>query len=255
MQTPTQYTEFATSAINTELPLSAAQIAAMERLATRLQYRFLELDSKLRFLRLLSAGTMVDYEALETESNKVEEQMQKLAELESKLEAAKSSSRSLRKKIGRCLYQNEVRKCLDGKKKLLLELKDLEDEIYIYKSWFEENGIIEHVEDDQNAEWIDQIPQNLSIFQDPRQALTRVLNSQDQLANKVNETKQSNAHIDTQISSTNEEIELLKAQKINLQTQIEGLENRRLSLDNKEAKKIERIGQLKKMLAQWEQLK
>lgn len=227
-------------------------IQQLERLSMRLNYRFLELDSKLRFLRLISNGSGVDLEELGTQTDLTNQLNTKVKDLETKLDDVKKDTRSLRKKIGRSIYQNEVRRCVEGKEKLEMELKDLNDEIDILKLWFIENGIIQD-KTENNNEWIDDIPTNLNVFQDPEFGLKKVLELQDELKSQKQILEMDNETSQLSFPSILQEIDQLKSKKLKIGNQINNLNTRRLSLDTKEAQKLNQINHLKSMINKFNQ--
>lgn len=225
----------------------SGHIQQLERLSMRLNYRFLELDSKLRFLRLISNGSGVDFGELTTQTDLTNQLNKKVKNLETKLDAIKKDTRSLRKKIGRCVYQNEVRRCVEGKDKLQLELTDLDDEIEIMKLWFIENGIIQVDDDKDNkdGEWVDEIPVNLNVFQDPEYGLKKAQEFQLDLTSTKQSLQSTNEANELSTIKLAEEIDQLKSKKLKISSQINNLNTRRLSLDTKETQKLKQISHLK----------
>lgn len=116
-------------------------LESIRHLNTRLNYRFLELDAKLRFLRLLTAGTELapsEFASLDGES---EQLSLKIDSLETQIEEMKKFGRNLRKKIEKCFHQAEIRRCIEGKPILEDEIDNMIKEISGYRQFFVENGL------------------------------------------------------------------------------------------------------------------
>ncbi|GMM29731.1 hypothetical protein DAMA08_024760 [Martiniozyma asiatica (nom. inval.)] len=212
-------------------------MAQMARLSQRLQYKFLELDSKLRFLRYLSQSNI----SIPNDPNQIEHS-QKFIDLQQQLEISKKETRSIRKKIGKCVYQNEVRRCLDGKQKLQSEIAILNDKILELENWFKSINVLGEYET-----W-KELPEN-GIFEKPDKLISKL----EEHGKNLDIKKMSLSNKQHELIVANEKIsadlEKLRQLKNELTESLEALKYEKIDSLTKE--KIERISQLKKVIELW----
>ncbi|TID28381.1 hypothetical protein CANINC_002559 [Pichia inconspicua] len=140
LPTPTadEYEQFTTNLPTKVTPSAFLQhLEVLVQLESRLNYRFLELEAKLRFLRLLTAGT----ETPVIDDNDLENAKEKLDLLNTQIESLKKQGKSIRRKIEKCIHHPDVKRCVEGKPVLEKEIEDIEKEIQEMNTYFNSLGL------------------------------------------------------------------------------------------------------------------
>lgn len=203
----------------------AAHLEAVSHLQTRLNYRFLELEAKLRFLRLLTAGTELssaELVSLETDS---EQLSLKIDNLEQQVQEMKKMGRILRKKIGKCFHQSEIRRCIEGRPILEGEINAMIEKILEHKTFFEQNGMEYSTgQSSDPVEWAKEfIADNILGVDLLETNLNRITSELDELEKTFLDLKSTSESISKQEEDIDFEIEALQKEKCDLEKQLSEL--------------------------------
>ncbi|KGK40146.1 hypothetical protein JL09_g815 [Pichia kudriavzevii] len=197
-------------------------------LESRLNYRFLELESKLRFLRLLAAGTDLKQDDLALIEADSEAMSQQVESLEAQVEELKKIGKSLRKKIGKCVQQAEIRRCIEGKPILQDEINTMMHEIAEAREFFKENGLFDEP-GLELLEWAKMfVNENLL-------GAELLVNNIDKLKKETRILKEELTRVEGKIVSMEEQEKTLDEEIGRLQAEKEALEKHLSQLDQTEA--------------------
>lgn len=227
----------------------------IKHLENRLNYRFLELEAKLRFLRLLTAGTDISSSDLTSVDIDSEQLQNKLNSLLTQVEELKKIGKTLRKKIGKCFHQAEVRRCIEGKHVLQDEIDMMTEEIRNYQTFFQSNGLNNNFNNDNNndvIEWAKSLESEKILGGEEF-----LENNLLKLSEEIEELGKSLTDIEKTFSNVNEEEEQLDEEIIELEREKERLENQYKELSSHEmteadVKLINEQKVLKQLVSIWE---
>lgn len=239
--TPTKSLNSNEKTVGTDPKSFITHLESIKHLETRLNYRFLELDAKLRFLRLLTAGTGMSNEELILLDNENIQLDDKITKLQDKIEELKKIGKLLRKKISKCFHQTEIRRCIEGKAVLQSEIENLEEQIKQGRVFFQNNGLEDDIDNNDDKfkeddnEWISRIvSENLIGFE----MLENQLNKIQSEINEMNEVYEGFVETERKIlkrdEEVNDEIVKLESEKNQLIEQLSNLQNNPVKDKDKE---------------------
>lgn len=232
----------------------ASHLEAVTHLQTRLNYRFLELEAKLRFLRLLTAGTELTSSELVSLDADSEQLSIKIDNLEQQVQEMKKIGRILRKKIGKCFHQLEIRRCIEGKPILEEEINAMVEKTLEYKTFFEENGM--EYGDNKSSEpisWAKQfIEENVFGVDLLETNLNRITSELDELEKTLLDLESTSQSITKQEEELDEEIGTLEREKMELEKQLSVLSTHKKTPQEQELIKQHRV--LTQLVGIWESL-
>jgi predicted nucleic acid-binding Zn-ribbon protein len=224
----------------------------ISHLEKRLNYRFLELEAKLRFLRLLTAGTETnksEISAVDAESAQLQE---KVDSLELQVAEAKKAGKTLRKKIGKCFHQTEIRRCIEGKSVLESEMKQMQNEIGEYRKYFSENGLDDTTSGDlDDVDWAKgMVEQELFGGEALLQKGVEKLDDEvKELKSKLEKLEASVEILHNEETELDTEIEALELEKAKLHSQLQVLESHEITPEELEL--IEKKKNLQILTSAW----
>ena len=221
---------------------------------TRLNYRFLELEAKLRFLRLLTAGTELTSSELVSLDADSEQLSVKIDNLEQQVQEMKKIGRILRKKIGKCFHQLEIRRCIEGKPILEEEINAMVEKILEYKTFFEQNGMeYGGNESTDPINWAKQIiDENVFGVDLLETNLNRITSELDELEKTLLDLESTSESISKQEEELDEEIGVLEREKMELEKQLSMLSAHETTPQEQELIKQHRV--LSQLVGIWESL-
>lgn len=227
LPTPTadEYEQFATNLPSKVAPTAFLQhLQLLVQLESRLNYRFLELEAKLRFLRLLTAGT----ETPTVDDNDLENAREKLELLNTQIEGLKRHGKAVRRKIEKCIHHPDVKRCVEGKPVLEKEIEDIGREIQEMNTHFNSLGL----------------PSDLTF-----PSLSTMQTQCDELEAEYDSLQKQLDNLQVEEVELDEEIAQLEKTKQELAEKLKSLSNN-IPKDTEIQKKYQ---QITKMIALWEQ--
>lgn len=193
-------------------------LESVKHLESRLNYRFLELEAKLRFLRLLTAGTELsntEYNTIDTDSAQLQT---KVESLNLQIDDLKKINKNLRKKISKCFHQTEIRRCIEGKPILQDEIDLMLREISECRKFFELNGLLNDSATDDVVEWA-------------KNLINEDLLGLDILENSVNKIYQEKESLSNELASLKDELDVLVKEDKSIDAELIELESEKLKLE------------------------
>lgn len=229
-----------------------SHLEAVTYLESRLNYRFLELESKLRFLRFLTAGTKLSSNELASIDLELVQSESKVKELESNVNELKKIGKSLRKKIGKCFHQSEIRRCIEGKPILEDEINEMLQSLSRHREFLESNGLETGYAYDEEAliEWAKQIVgEDLLAVDLLENNLNRIKSEVDELNTVLQGLVETNDTLQVQESDLIDDIEQLEKEKLELAEKLESVTSRQLQ--DEEKRLIKQSDILNQLIQTW----
>lgn len=223
-------------------------------LENRLNYRFLELDAKLRFLRLLTAGTELSTEELTSIDLDSEQLNIKIENLQIRVNEMKKIGKILRKKISKCFHQSEIRRCIEGRPILEEEINSLNEKITEYRNFFEKNGLdYSNNKSLKSSEWVKKlIDENLFGLDLLENNLNKIIVETDELDKTLNDLKTTSNNISNEEHLIDKEIDDLEKEKFLVENQLKSLSTHEST--SNEIELIKQHNNLNKLVGIWESL-
>lgn len=225
----------------------------VSHLEMRLNYRFLELEAKLRFLKFLTAGTELSSTELISLDQDSENLTLKIENLEVQIKEMKKMGRIIRKKIGKCFHQSEIRRCIEGKPILEGEINSMIDNIAQFKQFFEQNGIENGIGvTDDVVEWAKQLlGENEVLGLDLIESnLEKTVLELDELEKTLNDLQNTSQSISKEDEELDVELAALENEKTELEEKLLDLENHEITLEESELIKQHKM--LNQLVGIWE---
>jgi predicted nucleic acid-binding Zn-ribbon protein len=237
--------------------LFSSYLDSVKHLESRLNYRFLELEAKLRFLRLLTAGTELSNTEISAIDTDLESLQQKITGLEDNVEELKKIGKILRKKIGKCFHQTEIRRCIEGKPILEDETKSLLDEIDECRIFFQSNGLLKEHNKNNESNNIDLIGWAKSLVDDNiiggidllKTNINKVKNEDDEMKKTLADLKSTYDNINEEDNQIDDELQQLEIEKEKLKLKLENLSNHQIT--NDETELLNKFNILNQLLDVW----
>lgn len=253
-QTPTNFVNLNNISNIPNPKIFSTHLENVIHLENRLNYRFLELDAKLRFLRLLTAGTELSTAELTSIDSDSEQLNIKIENLQIRVNEMKKIGKILRKKISKCFHQTEIRRCIEGKPFLEEEIKTLNEKINEYREFFEKNGLdYNNNKTLESNEWVKKlIDENLFGLDLLESNLTKIIVETEELEKTLNDLRTTSNNISDKEDLIDKEIDDLENEKNFLENQL-----KLLSAHESTSDEIELIRQhetLNKLVGIWESL-
>lgn len=194
-------------------------LECVKHLESRLNYRFLELEAKLRFLRLLTAGTELSNKEYTTIDADSEQLNKKVENLNSQIDDLKKLNKNIRKKIGKCFHQTEVRRCVEGKPVLQDEINSMLADINECKQFFQSNGLLDDYAPDDVLGWA-------------KNLINENLLGLDAIKNTVNKMYLEKESLSKELTSLKGELNSLIKEDESIDMELIKLENEKVELEN-----------------------